>query len=77
MRVYSRGNARTMIFSVGKIIHYISQFMTLKPGDVISTGTPPGVGFGLKPPVYLRPGDVVELGIAGLGSQRQVCRASS
>ncbi|HEX7115166.1 MAG TPA: fumarylacetoacetate hydrolase family protein [Steroidobacter sp.] len=72
-----RGNTRTMIFSVAKIIHYVSQFMTLEPGDVISTGTPPGVGFGLKPPVYLEPGDVVELGIAGLGSQRQVCRASS
>jgi 2-keto-4-pentenoate hydratase/2-oxohepta-3-ene-1,7-dioic acid hydratase in catechol pathway len=71
-----QGNTRTMIFSVMKIIHYLSQFMTLEPGDVISTGTPPGVGLGQKPPVYLQPGDVVELGISGLGTQRQVCRPS-
>lgn len=71
-----QGSTRTMIFSVPKIVHYLSQFMTLEPGDVISTGTPPGVGFGQKPPVYLQPGDVVELGISGLGSQRQHCRAS-
>jgi 2,4-didehydro-3-deoxy-L-rhamnonate hydrolase len=71
-----RGNTRTMIFSVAKVVHYISQFMTLEPGDVISTGTPPGVGLGQKPPVYLQPGDVVELGISHLGSQRQLCRNS-
>lgn len=61
-----------MIFNVPQAISYISQFMTLLPGDVISTGTPPGVGLGLKPePVFLKPGDVVELGIEGLGEQRQ------
>ena len=70
------GSTRTMIFSVTKIVHYLSQFMTLEPGDVISTGTPPGVGFGQKPPVYLQSGDVVELGISGLGAQRQLCRSS-
>jgi 2-keto-4-pentenoate hydratase/2-oxohepta-3-ene-1,7-dioic acid hydratase in catechol pathway len=55
-------------------VHYISQFMTLEAGDLISTGTPPGVGLGMKPPVYLKAGDVVELSIDGLGKQRQVCR---
>lgn len=61
-----------MIFGIGKLLSYISQFMTLLPGDVVSTGTPPGVGLGLKPtPIFLRPGDVVELGIEGLGSSRQ------
>lgn len=67
------GNTRTMIFSVTHIVHYLSQFMTLEPGDVISTGTPPGVGLGHKPPVFLRPGDTVELGITGLGVQSQLC----
>jgi 2-keto-4-pentenoate hydratase/2-oxohepta-3-ene-1,7-dioic acid hydratase in catechol pathway len=71
-----QGSTRTMIFPVVKIIHYLSQIMTLEPGDVISTGTPPGVGFGQKPPVYLQAGDVVELGISGLGAQRQLCRSS-
>jgi 2,4-diketo-3-deoxy-L-fuconate hydrolase len=70
------GNTRTMIFSPPYLVRYISQFMTLEPGDVISTGTPPGVGLGQKPPVYLKPGDVVELGITDLGSQRQTCRAA-
>ncbi len=70
------GNTKTMIFSVAKIVSYVSQFMTLEPGDVITTGTPPGVGMGIKKngqaaPVYLRPGDVVTLGIDGLGEQRQ------
>lgn len=68
---YQDGNTRTMIFDVAALVSYISQFMTLLPGDVISTGTPPGVGLGQKPPVYLRAGDVMELGIAGLGTQRQ------
>jgi 2-keto-4-pentenoate hydratase/2-oxohepta-3-ene-1,7-dioic acid hydratase in catechol pathway len=69
-------NTAQMIFGVPKLVSYISQFMTLLPGDVISTGTPPGVGLGLKPePVFLKPGDVVELGIAGLGESRQVVRA--
>lgn len=65
------GSTRTMVYGVAHLISYLSQFMTLHPGDVISTGTPPGVGMGRKPPRYLRAGDVVELGIAGLGSQRQ------
>jgi 2,4-diketo-3-deoxy-L-fuconate hydrolase len=66
------GNTRTMIFSVRTLVSYISQFMTLNPGDLITTGTPPGVGMGRKPvPVYLKAGDVVELGIAKLGTQRQ------
>jgi len=65
------GNTRTMIFNVAKIVSYVSQFMTLVPGDIITTGTPPGVGLGLKPPRYLKKGDVVTLGIAGLGEQRQ------
>ena len=66
------GNTRTMIFGVKKIVSYCSQFMTLLPGDVIATGTPPGVGMGKKPtPIWLQPGDVVTLGIAGLGEQRQ------
>ncbi len=65
-------NTDDMIFDVPTLVSYISQFMTLLPGDVISTGTPAGVGLGLKPPRYLKPGDVVELGIEGLGQQRQV-----
>ncbi len=65
------GSTRTMVYGVAHIVSYLSQFMTLQPGDVISTGTPPGVGMGMKPPRYLKPGDVVELGIEGLGTQRQ------
>ncbi|MFS3137342.1 fumarylacetoacetate hydrolase family protein [Gluconacetobacter sacchari] len=66
------GNTRTMIFSVAEIVAYVSRYMTLMPGDVIATGTPPGVGMGMRPePVYLQSGDVVELGIDGLGRQRQ------
>jgi 2-keto-4-pentenoate hydratase/2-oxohepta-3-ene-1,7-dioic acid hydratase in catechol pathway len=65
------GSTRTMVYGVAHLVSYLSQFMTLHPGDVISTGTPPGVGMGRKPPRYLRAGDVVELGIAGLGSQKQ------
>ncbi|MFG1224273.1 fumarylacetoacetate hydrolase family protein [Xanthobacter autotrophicus DSM 597] len=66
------GNTRTMIFGVREIVAYCSRYMTLLPGDIIATGTPPGVGMGMKPePVWLRPGDVVELEIAGLGRQRQ------
>lgn len=68
---YQNGNTRNMIFGVAELVSYISRYMTLQPGDIISTGTPAGVGLGLKPPVYLRPGDVMELGIAGLGTQRQ------
>src|SRR5207253_10043905 len=66
------GNTRTMIFDVAKLVSYVSHFMTLMPGDVITTGTPPGVGLGMKPPTYLKKGDVVTLGIEGLGEQRQV-----
>ncbi|MHB1121646.1 MAG: fumarylacetoacetate hydrolase family protein [Ramlibacter sp.] len=66
------GNTRTMIFNVAKLVSYVSQFMTLLPGDIITTGTPPGVGLGMKPPVYLKKGDVMTLGIEGLGEQRQV-----
>jgi len=65
------GSTRTMVYGVAHLVSYLSQFMTLHPGDVISTGTPPGVGMGMKPPRFLQPGDVVELGIDGLGSQRQ------
>ncbi|UXX79862.1 fumarylacetoacetate hydrolase family protein [Reichenbachiella carrageenanivorans] len=65
------GNTNDFIFNVQHVISYLSQFMSLMPGDVISTGTPEGVGFGFKPPVYLKGGDVVELGIEGLGSSRQ------
>ena len=69
---YQNGNTRTMIFQIQKIISYLSQFMSLQPGDVISTGTPPGVGLGIKPePVYLRAGQQIRLGIAGLGEQNQ------
>jgi 2-keto-4-pentenoate hydratase/2-oxohepta-3-ene-1,7-dioic acid hydratase in catechol pathway len=70
------GNTRTQIFTVAKIIEHLSSMFTLHPGDVISTGTPPGVGMGVKPnPIYLKAGDVMELGIDKLGSQRQVVRA--
>ena len=65
------GSTKTMVYGVAYLISYLSQFMTLHPGDVISTGTPPGVGLGMKPPRYLKAGDVVELGVAGLGQQRQ------
>ena len=65
------GSTRTMVYGVAYLVSYLSRFMSLHPGDVISTGTPPGVGMGQKPPRYLKPGDVVELGIEGLGSQRQ------
>ena len=65
------GSTRTMVYGVAFVVAYLSQFMTLHPGDVISTGTPPGVGMGMKPPQFLKAGDVVELGIARLGSQRQ------
>lgn len=66
------GNTRTMIFGVAHIVSYLSRFMALQPGDVIPTGTPPGVGMGMKPPTYLKAGDVVTLGGRGLGEQRQV-----
>jgi 2-keto-4-pentenoate hydratase/2-oxohepta-3-ene-1,7-dioic acid hydratase in catechol pathway len=65
------GSTSTMVFDPYTIVSYLSQFMVLEPGDLINTGTPPGVGMGLKPPVFLQPGDVMELGITGLGTQRQ------
>ncbi|APF37830.1 2-hydroxyhepta-2,4-diene-1,7-dioate isomerase [Chelatococcus daeguensis] len=69
------GSTKTMIFSVPFLVSYISQFMKLEPGDVITTGTPPGVGMGMKPPRFLKGGEVVELGIEGLGTQKQQVRA--
>jgi 2,4-didehydro-3-deoxy-L-rhamnonate hydrolase len=65
------GSTNTMIFTCAHILHYVSQFMVLEPGDVITTGTPPGVGLGMKPPVFLKAGDVMTLGIEGLGQQQQ------
>lgn len=70
-KVRQRGSTSTMIFDPWFIVHYISQFMVLEPGDLINTGTPPGVGMGLRPQVWLQEGDVMELGITGLGTQRQ------
>ena len=70
-RRYQNGNTRTMIFGVKKIVSFASCYMTLEPGDVIPTGTPPGVGAGQKPQVFLKPGDVMRLGVGGLGEQRQ------
>lgn len=69
---YQNGNTKTMIFKAKEIVSYLSQYMTLNPGDVITTGTPPGVGLGQTPPVYLSVGDEIMLGIDGLGSQKQV-----
>ena len=68
---YQSGNTADMVFGVVQLVSYISRYMTLMPGDIISTGTPAGVGLGQRPPVYLKPGDVVEVGIEGLGRQRQ------
>jgi len=73
---YQSGNTKTMVFDVAYLVSYISRFMTLRPGDIISTGTPPGVGLGQRPdPVYLKPGDRMRLGIAGLGEQEQTVHA--
>jgi len=69
------GSTKTMIYGVTHLVSYLSQFMSLNPGDIISTGTPPGVGMGMQPPCYLKEGDVVELGIEGLGQQKQHVRA--
>jgi len=70
------GSTGRMIFSPTYLVHYLSQFLVLEPGDLINTGTPPGVGLGMKPPLYLAPGDVMELGIDGLGTQRQQLQAA-
>ena len=72
-----RGTTATMIFSCAELVSYISQFMTLLPGDIIATGTPPGVGMAAKPPEYLKPGDVVTLSISRLGMQRQAVQPYS
>lgn len=71
-KTFQNGSTDQMVFSPQFLVHYLSQFMSLQPGDVISTGTPPGVGLGQKPPVYLNAGDVIELGIEGMGTQKQV-----
>ncbi|MGV8936557.1 MAG: fumarylacetoacetate hydrolase family protein [Allorhizobium sp.] len=71
------GSSKTMVYGVAFVVSYLSQFMSLHPGDVISTGTPPGVGMGMKPQRYLKAGDVVELGIEGLGTQKQTFRADA
>lgn len=71
-----RGSTATMLFRPAFLVHYLSQFMVLEPGDLINTGTPPGVGMGATPPTYLHPGDVIELGITGLGRQRQTVVAA-
>jgi 2,4-didehydro-3-deoxy-L-rhamnonate hydrolase len=72
-RQMQKGNTGFMVFNCYYLIHYLSQFMTLEAGDLISTGTPPGVGLGMKPPQYLKAGDTIELSIEGLGDQKQVC----
>ena len=74
---YQNGSTAKMVFGVAHLISYLSRFMSLQPGDIISTGTPPGVGLGQKPPVYLRPGNVIQLGVDGLGKQRQTVVPSS
>jgi len=74
-KTMQNGSTRTMVYGVAFLVSYLSQFMSLHPGDIISTGTPPGVGLGMKPPVFLKAGDVVELGIEGLGQQKQTFRA--
>jgi ureidoglycolate lyase len=75
---YQNGSTTTMIFGVAHVVSYVSQFMSLQPGDIISTGTPPGVGMGIKPePVWLKPGNVMRLGIEGLGEQQQNVKAYS
>lgn len=72
---YQDGSTRTMVYGVANLVSHISQFMSLQPGDIISTGTPPGVGTGQKPPVYLKPGQTMHLGIEGLGEQKQRTKA--
>ncbi|WP_334175070.1 fumarylacetoacetate hydrolase family protein [Pseudoxanthobacter sp.] len=71
---YQNGSTKTMVYGIAHVVSYLSQFMSLHPGDIISTGTPPGVGLGQKPPVFLKPGDRIRLGIEGLGEQSQHVR---
>ena len=74
---FQNGNTKTMVFSVAHIVSYLTRFMSLQPGDVITTGTPPGVGSGQKPPQFLRPGDKIQLGVQGLGEQNQTVVAAT
>jgi len=75
-KTFQNSNTSNLVFKIPFLVHYLSQFMTLLPGDVISTGTPPGVGLGIKPePIYIKVGDVIELGMEGLGSSKQVAKA--
>lgn len=74
-KTMQNGSTKTMVYGVAYLVSYLSQFMSLHPGDIISTGTPPGVGLGMKPPVFLKAGDVVELGIEGVGTQKQTFKA--
>ncbi len=74
-KTMQNGSTKTMVYGVKYLVSYLSQFMSLHPGDIISTGTPPGVGLGMKPPMFLKAGDVVELGIEGLGQQKQTFKA--
>jgi len=76
-KTMQNGSTKTMVYGVKHLVSYLSQFMSLRPGDIISTGTPPGVGLGMKPPRFLKAGDVVELGIEGLGTQKQNIRAEA
>jgi 2,4-diketo-3-deoxy-L-fuconate hydrolase len=76
-KTFQDGSTRTMVFKPAFLVSYVSRFMSLQPGDIISTGTPPGVGMGQRPPLYLRPGDTMELGIEGLGVQRQTVVAEA
>jgi 2-keto-4-pentenoate hydratase/2-oxohepta-3-ene-1,7-dioic acid hydratase in catechol pathway len=76
-RRFQSGNTRTMVFGVAHLISYLSQYMSLQPGDIISTGTPPGVGMGQRPPIYLSAGEIIVLGIQGLGVQRQTVVADN
>jgi len=77
-KTFQNSNTSNLVFKIPFLVHYLSQFMTLLPGDIISTGTPPGVGLGIKPdPIYVKAGDVIELGIEGLGSSKQVAVAYS
>jgi 2-keto-4-pentenoate hydratase/2-oxohepta-3-ene-1,7-dioic acid hydratase in catechol pathway len=75
-KTFQNGSTKHMVFGPAFLVHYLSQFMSLQPGDVISTGTPPGVGLGQKPPLYLKLGDIIELGVEGLGTQTQTVVAA-
>ena len=74
-KIMQQSNTSDFVFNIPKLVSYISQFMTLLPGDIVSTGTPFGVGLGLKPQLYIKPGDVIELGIDGLGTSKQIAKA--